>query len=156
MLCLRKIVQTIIVAVMTDEKNLKEVNDVLRVLDELIPLVEKMEHNFRSARNWGFIDIAGGGFLTNLIKHAKLSSAADVSYRVNELLEQLRRELNDVVMPADFTMNDATFATFADFVFDGLLTDVYMQSKIMTSLNQVKELHRRLLVIRSEMNRLKS
>lgn len=148
--------QTIIVAVMTDEKNLKEVNDVLRVLDELIPLVEKMEHNFRSARNWGFIDIAGGGFLTNLIKHVKLSSAADVSYRVNELLEQLRRELNDVVMPADFTMNDATFATFADFVFDGLLTDVYMQSKIMTSLNQVKELHRRLLVIRSEMNRLKS
>ena len=51
-------------------------------------------------------------------------------------------------------MNTGTFATFADFVFDGVLADVYMQSKIMTSIEQIKELRRRLEILREKLRDL--
>lgn len=139
---------------MNNELSRKEINDVKDILRELIPLTEEAMEKFRSARNWGFFDILGGGFLTDLIKHAKLSSARDIMARINTLLNALQRELNDIVIPTDFNMGSASFATFADFVFDGFLADVYMQSKIMSSLNEVEELHRRLLVLDDKLNEL--
>ena len=42
----------------------------------------------------------------------------------------------------------------ADFVFDGVLADVYMQSKIMTSIEQIKELRRRLEILREKLRDL--
>ena len=74
--------------------------------------------------------------------------------KINILLHDLQRELNDVVIPTDFSMNTATFSTFADIVFDGILADVYMQSKIMTSLNQIRELRSRLLTLQSKLSEL--
>ena len=139
---------------MGNELSRKEINDVKNILNELIPLTEEAMDKFRSARNWGFFDILGGGFLTNLIKHSKIGSARDIMARINTLLGALQRELKDIVIPTDFNMDSAMFATFADFVFDGFLADVYMQSKIMSSLNQVEELHRRLLILDDKMNQL--
>jgi len=43
------------------------------------------------------------------------------------------------------------FSSFADFVFDGLLADAYMQSKIAQSLRQVEELERELLRLRERL-----
>ena len=74
--------------------------------------------------------------------------------RINYLLHDLQRELHEVVVPTDFSMNTASFSTFADFVFDGILADVYMQSKIMTSLEQVRELRSRLLILRDRLAEL--
>jgi len=74
--------------------------------------------------------------------------------RINSLLQDLQRELKDVVTPTDFSMNTATFATLADFLFDGILADVYMQSKIMSSLAQVNELGNRLVLLRGRLNEL--
>ncbi len=139
---------------MGNELSRKEIYDVKNILNELIPLTEEAMDKFRSARNWGFFDILGGGFLTNLIKHSKIGSARDIMARINTLLGALQRELKDIVIPTDFNMDSAMFATFADFVFDGFLADVYMQSKIMSSLNQVEELHRRLLILDNKMNQL--
>ena len=139
---------------MSNELSRKEIYDVKDILNELIPLTEEAMGKFRSARNWGFFDILGGGFLTNLIKHSKIGSARDIMARINTLLGALQRELKDIVIPTDFNMDSASFATFADFVFDGFLADVYMQSKIMSSLNQVEELHRRLLILDDKMNQL--
>ena len=139
---------------MNNELSRKEINDVKDILRELIPLTEEAMEKFRSARNWGFFDILGGGFLTNLIKHSKLSSARDIMAQINTLLNALQRELNDIIIPTDFNMGSASFATFADFVFDGFLADVYMQSKIMSSLDQVEELHRRLLILDDKLNQL--
>lgn len=139
---------------MNNELSRKEINDVKYILNELIPLTEEAMGKFRSARNWGFFDILGGGFLTNLIKHSKLSSARDIMAQINTLLNALQRELNDIIIPTDFNMGSASFATFADFVFDGFLADVYMQSKIMSSLDQVEELHRRLLILDDKLDQL--
>ena len=134
--------------------NIEEINDVQNIISQLLPLVDEAENKFKKARNWGFIDVLGGGLIVDLFKHSNLNSASNLMNRINILLHDLQRELNDVVIPTDFSMNTATFSTFADFVFDGILADVYMQSKIMTSLNQIRELRSRLLTLQSILSEL--
>lgn len=134
--------------------NIKEINDVQLIINQLLPLIDEAESKFTSARNWGFLDILGGGFLVDLVKHTKLSSASTTMNQINYLLRDLQRELKEVVIPTDFSMNTGTFSTFADFVFDGVLADVYMQSKIMTSIEQIKELRRRLEILREKLRDL--
>ncbi len=131
--------------------NRREIQDVLVIIDQILPLIDQAEDKFRSARNWGFLDILGGGLIVDLIKHSKLGSASDIMNRINYLLHDLQRELKDVVVPTDFSMNTATFATFADFLFDGILADVYMQSKIMSSMEQVRELRNRLIYLKDKL-----
>lgn len=139
---------------MTNKGNLKEINDAQKIVEELFPLLDEAEQRFKSARNWGFLDIFGGGFIVDLIKHSKLGSAADTMNKIQYLLECLQRELSEISIPTDFTMNLGGIATFADFVFDGILVDVYMQSKIMSSLKQVQELHERLKIVHSKLREL--
>ena len=134
--------------------NIKEINDVQLIINQLLPLIDEAESKFTSARNWGFLDILGGGFLVDLVKHTKLSSASTTMNQINYLLRDLQRELKEVVIPTDFSMNTGTFSTFADFAFDGVLADVYMQSKIMTSIEQIKELRRRLEILREKLRDL--
>lgn len=134
--------------------NLKEIKDVQIIINQILPLIDEAENKFRSARNWGFFDILGGGFITDLIKHSKLGAASDIMNRINYLLHDLQRELKEVVIPTDFSMNTASFSTFADFVFDGILADVYMQSKIMTSMEQIRELRSRLLILKDKLTEL--
>ncbi len=139
-----------------NEINKKEIQDVLVIIDELLPLVDQAENKFRSARNWGFLDIFGGGFIVDLIKHSKLGSASEIMNRINYLLQDLQRELKEVVMPTDFSMNTASFATFADFFFDGILADVYMQSKIISSMEQIRELRNRLVFLKNKLTNFKN
>lgn len=137
-----------------NELNRKEINDVQIIINQLLPLVDQAEDQFRGARNWGILDILGGGTLVDIIKHAKLNKASNCMNQINYLLHDLQRELKDVVIPTDFQMNTATFATLADFMFDGILADVYMQSKIVSSLDQIRELRRRLLILRDRLDQL--
>lgn len=137
-----------------NELNRKEINDVQIIINQLLPLIDEAEDQFRGARNWGILDILGGGTLVDIIKHTKLNKASNCMNQINYLLHDLQRELKDVTIPTDFQMNTASFATLADFMFDGILADVYMQSKIVSSMEQVQELRRRLLILQEKLNML--
>ncbi|MBQ0167018.1 MAG: hypothetical protein KBT02_07930 [Treponema sp.] len=137
-----------------NELNRKEIDDVQVIIRQLLPLIDQAEDQFRSARNWGILDILGGGTLVDIIKHTKLNKASNCMNQINYLLHDLQRELKDVTIPTDFQMNTASFATLADFMFDGILADVYMQSKIVSSMEQVQELRRRLLILQDRLNQL--
>ena len=139
---------------MTDLER-KEINDALYIVDQILPLLGEAKVHFKSARNWGFFDILGGGFITDLIKHSKLGNAANVMNRINYLLMDLQRELKDIRIPTGYNMNTNTFSTFADFVFDGALADIYVQSKIMSSLSEVEELERRLLMLKQNLSSIR-
>lgn len=136
---------------MTNELEKREIDDCLRIIDRLLPLIGEAERQFSSARNWGFLDMLGGGFLTDIIKHSKLSRASGCMNEINYLLRDLERELKDIQFTTDYSMNTKTFSTFADFLFDGILADTYMQSKIMSSLDQVRELHHRIEFIQARL-----
>lgn len=92
-----------------------------------------------SARGWGIVDILGGGLITDIIKHVKLDGAKKNVNQARRDLQRFSKELRDVsdLTGTDFGIGD--FAVFADFFFDGMLADFYMQSKINNARNQVDD-----------------
>lgn len=117
-----------------------QVTDALNTVNRLIPLVEQAERQFKSARNWSFLDVLGGGTITDLVKHYKLGKAGNTMNEINCYLQQLSVQLGNINIPADYRMQMGGFLTFADFFFDGIFVDAYMASKIMNSLKQVRDL----------------
>ncbi|NLX05347.1 MAG: hypothetical protein GXY33_09405 [Phycisphaerae bacterium] len=88
-----------------------------------------------SARNWGLWDtLGGGGLISTAIKHGKLDEARRTVHRAQQHLRILERELSDVDMRLDESLEIGSFAKFADFFFDGLVADIFVQSKIGRSL----------------------
>lgn len=131
-----------------------EVNGAMNTLNRLIPLVEDAERQFKGARNWGFLDLLGGETLTDIIKHYKLHKAKNIMDEVDYLLHQLSQQLGGIDMPAEYRMELGGFSTFADFLFDGVLADAYMFSKIMSSLDQVQKLKFKLYTLKDKLQHL--
>lgn len=137
---------------MEDIQKKGRLEQALYTVEELLGELNNAESNLKSARNWGIFDMVGGGLITDLIKHSKIGHAKDSMNRVNYLMDKLRSEINEI-KTADYTMNVGTFATVADFLFDGVLVDVYMFSKIMQSLDEVRNLRNRIYSLRDELLR---
>jgi len=132
-----------------------QVNQALNLTNQLIGELDQAERQLSSARNWGFLDVLGGGVIVDLIKHSKLNNAKISMDRVNYLLQELKRVLGGISMPGDYSMNVGGIATFADFFFDSGIVDVYMTAKIMSSLNEVRNLKNRCDDLRSRLSNLR-
>ena len=129
-----------------------QINQAITLTDQLISELDQAERQLSSARNWGFLDVLGGGLIVDLIKHSKLSNAKVSMDRVNYLLQELKRVLGGISMPGDYSMNVGGIATFADFFFDSGIVDVYMTAKIMSSLNEVRNLKDRCYELRNRLS----
>ncbi|MGI5173733.1 hypothetical protein H0R92_09050 [Treponema sp. OMZ 840] len=139
---------------MTNEQNLEKIRDAQAVLNRLFPLIDSAEKQFKSARNWGFIDIFGGGFIVDMIKHYKLGSVSETMNNIQALLQNLQSLISHISIPTDYSMNVGTFSAVADIVFDCVFTDVYMQSKIMSSLKQVQDLRTQLELLQQTLQKI--
>ena len=83
-----------------------------------------------SAEDWGTWDMFGGGLLSTMAKHEHLDDAqAGIGYAQN-CLSRFRTELADVQHMEIPQVHIGEFATFADYFFDGLFADWYVQSRI--------------------------
>ncbi len=91
----------------------------------------------RSARNWGIIDLFGGGGLSGLLKHAKVRDASRSLEQAKADLQVFQRELRDVQSIDGLRIEIGDFLTFADFFFDGFVADYLVQSKIRNAQEQV-------------------
>ena len=131
--------------------NEPQVNVALDLVNQLIPLVSDAESKLASARNWGFLDVLGGGFIVDLIKHSKLNSASNTMSEVNYLMQQLQKVLGSIQFPVDYSMQVGGFSTFADFFFDSGIVDIYMTSKIMSSLTEVRKLKDKLYSLKGKL-----
>lgn len=127
-----------------------QINEAVSIIDRLIPLVNDAERNLSSARNWGFLDVLGGGFIVDLIKHSKLNNASNSMEQVNYLMQNLQRILGSI-NTNDYSMNVGNFVSLADFLFDGAIADIYMTSKIMSSLDEVRKLKNKLFELRNRL-----
>ena len=131
---------------------LQKKTDALCVLDRLVPLVFDAEKRLSHARNWSFIDVLGGGFFVDIFKYLNIGRAKNSMDEADRLLRELSSVLGGMEIPVDYRMQLGGFATFADFVFDGfIISDVYMAGKILASLDQVKELKKRLVALQVQL-----
>lgn len=106
-----------------------------RALDSLYAARDQL----KGARGWGFIDLFGGGFLTDVIKHSKINQASKCMENAKYHLQIFQRELNDVNLLLNLRMEIGGFLSFADFFFDGFVADYLVQSKITSARNQVED-----------------
>ena len=135
--------------------DIAQVNQALNLTDHLIAELDQAERQLSSARNWGFLDVLGGGLIVDLIKHSKLNNAKVTMERVNYLLQELKRVLGGISMADDYSMRVSGFETFADFFFDSGIVDVYMTAKIMNSLSEVRLLRDRCYELRTRLSNVR-
>ena len=83
--------------------------------------------NLNSAKNWGLLDMFGGGFFSTMLKHSKIDQARQNMEHTKYDLRNFSRELNDVNIACDLNINIGDFLSFADYFFDGFVADWMVQ-----------------------------
>ena len=123
----------------SETKELKEAIDAGKaVLNRL----EKVIAYFKSAGNWGVADLIGGGLIITAVKHSKIDKAKAEVHEVQHLLGRFQRELSDLRFSPESKLGIevSSFQTFADYIFDGLIFDWIVQSKINKSLTNARNM----------------
>ena len=100
--------------------------------------LEEMSGDLSGAENWGVWDLVGGGIMSTFAKHGCLDDAQDAAYEARRALSRFRTELSDVSSDQVPDVELGDFATFADYFFDGLFADLFVQSRIHEAQHQVE------------------
>ncbi|QDT07062.1 Chromosome partition protein Smc [Rubripirellula lacrimiformis] len=127
--------------------------------------VEKIQATLASAATWGALDMFGGGLLTTMAKHSKMDAAKNQARIAQRQLLRFEEELADADQRLQLSLKIDGFSKFADYFFDGLISDWIVQSKIQKAkaeccqtISRVKTALRqcesRLETVRSEINTL--
>lgn len=101
----------------------------------------ELEHVLDSldrAEDWGTWDMIGGGLLATAAKHDHIDDAKEYAHYAKIALIRFQSELSDVDLTTDIDINIGSFETFADYFFDGLISDWIVQSRIRESLDCVQ------------------
>lgn len=94
----------------------------------------------KGARNWGTVDLLGGGLITTAVKHGRVDEARRWIHAAQQHLRRFRRELVNLGPAEGLDIEIGAFATFADYFFDGLIADWVVQQKINRSLDRTVEM----------------
>ena len=124
---------------MMNEKVMREVREARSAGLQALESLERARKALDSARGWGIFDMLGGGTLSTLVKHSKLENARQYIDQAEYDLDVFRRELADIRLP---DMRIDGFLTFADFFFDGFLTDLLVQQRINDARRQIDQVCR--------------
>lgn len=133
--------------------DIKEVKEAINAGKNASSALSQMMEPLDSARNWGMWDMLGGGFFTDMVKHSKIDDANKMSYDVQQCLKRFQKELDDVNEFTDIAVDIGSFATFADFFFDGLFADWFVQSKINESISNLDNVNRKVGDIIEDLNK---
>lgn len=116
-----------------------EIKEAMDAGNRALQSLRNAENNLGDAGKWGIVDMLGGGLLVDLVKHSKMDNASGYMEQAKHDLQHFQRELKDVQMNANFSLNIGDFLNFADFFFDGFIADYLVQSKIRETQKQLKE-----------------
>ncbi len=137
---------------MTGAIDRREINEAINAADDALIHLQSARKCLNSAGNWGLLDMFGGDWITGLIKHGKMSKAEREIEEARYALQRFSKELRDVQGVSSIHIND--FLTFADFLFDGFVADVLVQSKISNAKKQCDDAIRQVEQIKSKLERM--
>ncbi|MDD4089335.1 MAG: hypothetical protein PHP29_06565 [Tissierellia bacterium] len=119
------------------KRNLKELKEATSAGQSAVYSLDSALNSLGSAQGWGTWDLLGGGLISDLAKHSHIDDAMREVEQAHQKLRRFKSELADVKINYDTRFDMDGFAKFADFFFDGLIADWYMQSKINNSYESV-------------------
>lgn len=108
----------------------KELREAISAGENAKRLLGQVQDDLDSARSWGTWDMLGGGLVATMAKHDRLDSAQSSIRAAQRALSDFRTELADVGRLEVPSIQIGEFATFADYFFDDIFSDWYVQSSI--------------------------
>ena len=117
----------------------KERNEAILAGERALDSLRAARDELNSAGNWGIVDLLGGGLISGLGKHSKMSNAQNYMEQAKWNLQNFSRELQDVNMVHNLNLELGDFLTFADFFFDGVVADWLVQDRINETKRQVED-----------------
>ena len=133
---------------MTDIER-REIVEAISAADNALNHLNSARRYLNSAGNWGLLDLFGGGFISGLLKHSKMSDAEREIENARFALQRFSKELRDVSGYSSIHINE--FLTFADLFFDGFVADILVQSKISEAKRQCDDAIRKVESIKMEL-----
>ncbi len=134
--------------------NQKEVGEAKAAGEAALARLDSALESLRKAEGWGTYDMLDGGMIASMVKHDHIDAATQsVSWAQMEL-NRFRTELADVNISGDIVVQVGDFARFADFFFDGLIADWYVQGAIEQSMNGVQSARAAVIAALSRLHHL--
>ena len=122
--------------------DIKESGEAIAAGNEVVTGLDQVLDSLLRASNWGTWDMLGGGLLVTAAKHNAIDEAREGIHQVQSRLSSFRRELADVRASIDLRIDISDFESFADYIFDGLIADWVVQSRIDDSLDRARKARR--------------
>ena len=140
-------------AVIRLNSQLKELGEAITAGNQALDTARYISDELDSAKDLSTLDIFTDSFLVDMAKHSRLD---DAQWQMQNLQVQLRRfktELADVKISAEMSISIDGFLRFADYFFDGLISDWMVRDRIEQSRVQITDT---ITKISSVLNRLSS
>ncbi|MDF2951814.1 MAG: hypothetical protein K0S18_1397 [Anaerocolumna sp.] len=137
------------------KSNMKEIQEAIDAGQLVIEEIDNTRRSLDNAEGWGLWDMfGGGGLITNIVKHSHIDDAKETASKVQRLLNRFRTELSDVKVSSEICININEFHKFADFFFDGLISDWLVQSQIQESIESVDKVRQEVTNVIDKLNQM--
>ena len=117
----------------------KEIREARAAGERALDCLYAARDQLSSARNWGVVDLLGGGLISGLMKHSKLENAEAEIEQARSAMHDFRDELDDIRGIGKLSLEIGDFLRFADIFFDGFFVDFMVQSRIREAQYEVDE-----------------
>ena len=126
----------------------REVREAVQAGEEALAGIQKAREKLGSAKNWGIFDMLGGGMISSMVNHSCMDDASEDMEEAKRKLAAFERELKDISISADLSVEMGSFLRFVDTFMDNLFVDFMVQSRIddaIAGLDDVSDRVRRIL-----------
>ena len=130
----------------------REIQEAIEAADNALDHLERARRCLSSASGWGLFDTLGGGFISGLIKHSKMSDAEHEINQAKKALAKFSKELRDVDGYSSVHIHG--FLTVGDLFCDGFLMDVIVQSQIGKAKRECENAINQVTSIRNDLKRM--
>ena len=117
----------------------KEIREAVQAGQRALQSLYSAREELNRAKNWGIVDIVGGGLISSLAKRSKMNNAQAYIEQAKADLKKFSDELDDVHDLQRLNIDTDDFLTFADWFFDGFVVDFMVQDRINKARAQVEE-----------------
>ncbi|MBN2652507.1 MAG: hypothetical protein JXR63_08990 [Spirochaetales bacterium] len=119
---------------------IRELNEAKDVGEQITTQLNQALSALESAADWGVCDIFGGGFIATSGKYARIDKARNFVAKTQVLMNRYKKELADADIKIEKLINIGELSTFADYLIDGFVFDLFAQYKINKSIKRVQEI----------------
>lgn len=124
---------------MNNEMVKREIKEAIDAGERALQSLKSAQEKLNSASSWGIWDMFGGGFLATMMKHSKIEDAQSHMDDAKYYLKVFQDELKDININFLPRIDIEALLSFADFFFDGILSDYLVQSKISETKAHIAE-----------------